>query len=89
VRHVLATACRCGAGGLLLVRADSAYYGHDIIDAARRVGARFTIIGRLTPSVVTAIAGIDEQSWASIRYPNAIYDEDEQPWVSPSTSPPG
>ena len=78
----LATARRAGASGLLLVRADSAYYGHDIVAACRRAGARFSITARLTPTVITAITSIEEQSWTPIRYPNAIYDEDEQRWIS-------
>src|SRR3954468_22077087 len=78
----LATIRRAGAAGLVLVRADSAYYGYDVIAACRRSGARFSVTARLTPTVVTAITGIDEQSWTPIRYPNAIYDEDEQRWVS-------
>jgi hypothetical protein len=78
----LATVGRCGAAGLIVVRADSAYYGYDIIDACRRAGARFSVTARLTPSVVKAITGIDEQSWVPIRYPNAIFDEAEQRWVS-------
>ena len=78
----LATLRRAGATGTVLVRADSAYYGHDIIAACRRAGARFSVTARLTPAVVKAITGIDEQAWTPIRYPNAIYDEDEQRWVS-------
>jgi len=31
---------------------------------------------------VAAIASIDEQAWVPIQYPNAIFDEDEQRWVS-------
>lgn len=78
----LATARRAGAVGLVLVRADSAYYGHTIVAAARRAGARFSITARLTPSVVTAITAIPDSAWVPIRYPNAIYDEQEQRWVS-------
>ena len=78
----LATARRAGAAGLVLVRADSAYYGYDIIAACRRAGARFSVTARLTPTVVKAITSIDEQAWTPIRYPNAIYDEDEQRWIS-------
>jgi DDE family transposase len=78
----LATIRRCGATGLVIVRADSAYYGYEIIDACRRAGARFSVTARLTPTVVRAITSIDEQAWTPIRYPNAIYDEDEQRWVS-------
>ncbi len=80
--EALATARRAGAAGLLLVRADSAYYGADIVAACRRAGARFSITARLTPSVIKAIAGIDEQAWVPIRYPNAVYDDHEQRWVS-------
>jgi Transposase DDE domain group 1 len=78
----LATVRRAGAAGLVIVRADSAYYGYDIVAAARRAGARFSITARLTASVVKAITRIDEQAWTPIRYPHAIYDEDEQRWVS-------
>ena len=34
------------------------------------------------PAVVRAITSIDETGWTAIRYPHAIYDEDEQRWVS-------
>jgi hypothetical protein len=78
----LATVRRCGASGTVLVRADSAYYGYDIIAACQRAGARFSITARLTPTVVKAITSIDEQAWVAIRYPNAIWDDDEQRWVS-------
>jgi hypothetical protein len=78
----LATARRAGAAGLVLVRADSAYYGYDIVAACRRAGAQFSITARLTPSVIKAITNIDEQAWTPIRYPRAIYDQDEQRWVS-------
>jgi len=40
--------------------------------APTRAGARFSVTARLTPTVTTAIAGIDEQAWTPIRYPNAI-----------------
>jgi hypothetical protein len=78
----LATVGRCGAAATVLVRADSAYYGYDIINTCRRGGARFSVTARLTPTVVTAITSIDEQAWTPIRYPNAIFDNDEQRWVS-------
>jgi hypothetical protein len=78
----LATARRAGATGLLIVRADSAYYGHDIIATARRAGARFSVTARLTATVTRAITTIPEQAWVPIRYPNAIFDDHEQRWVS-------
>ena len=78
----LATVRRAGAVGLVLVRADSAYYGYDIVNTCRRAGARFSLTARLTPSVIRAIASIPDSAWTPIRYPGAIYDEDEQRWIS-------
>jgi len=82
VADALVTAANAGASGLRVVRADSAYYAHDVIAAARRAGARFSVTARANPAVTQAIAGIDEQSWTPIRYPQAIWDETEQRWVS-------
>ena len=83
----LATAARAGVGGpdgagLVIVRADSAYYNHDVIAAASRAGARFSITARMDKAVRRAITGIDEAAWRPIHYPNAIFDEDEQRLIS-------
>jgi Transposase DDE domain group 1 len=67
---------------LVTVRADSAYYGHDVLAVARRGGARFSVTVRMNRTVVRAISGIEESAWVPIHYPNAIWDEDEQPLVS-------
>ena len=82
VTDALVTTKACGGSGLVTVRADSAYYGHDVIAAARRSGARFSITARMNPTVVKAISGIAESAWTPIHYPNAIWDEDEQRLVS-------
>jgi len=82
VADALVTARACGGTGLVTVRADSAYYGHDVVAAARRGGARFSITARMNPTVVKAISGIAESAWVPIHYPNAIWDEDEQRLVS-------
>jgi hypothetical protein len=82
VSDALATTKACGGNGLVTVRADSAYYGHDVIAAARRGGARFSITARMNPTVAAAISGIAESGWTPIHYPNAIWDEDEQRLVS-------
>jgi hypothetical protein len=78
----LASARRAGATGLLIVRADSAYYSYDIIALARRAGARFSVTARHTATVTRAIASIEEHAWVPIRYPNAIWDDEEQRWIS-------
>jgi len=41
VADALVTAAKAGATGVVTVRADSAYYNHDVIAAARTGGARF------------------------------------------------
>jgi hypothetical protein len=85
--EALRTARAAGAGGpkangLVIVRADSAYYIHDIVAAARRAGARFSITARMTATVSRAIAGIEESAWTPIRYPQAVWDDEEQRWIS-------
>jgi hypothetical protein len=87
VADALATSRRAGAGGpggrgLVVVRADSAYYNHAVIDAAVRAGARFSITARMDPAVRRAVTSIDEDAWVPISYPNAIWDEAEGRLVS-------
>ncbi|HOQ54455.1 MAG TPA: transposase, partial [Micropruina sp.] len=78
----LATLRRATRPGLVVVRADSAYFRHDVVAAATAGGARFSVTARMNKAVVRAIAGIDEQAWTTIRYRDAIYDEVEQRWIS-------
>jgi hypothetical protein len=68
--------------GLVLVRMDSAFYNADVVAAARRAGARVSITARMNKDVTAAIAGIEEAAWTPIKYPNAIFDQDEQRWIS-------
>jgi hypothetical protein len=82
VSDALVTTKACGGRGLVTVRADSAYYIHDVVAAARRGGARFSITARMNPAVATAISGIKESAWTPIRYPNAIWDQDEDRFIS-------
>ena len=87
VAEALGTARACGAGGpdrsgLLLVRGDSAFYCHAVIAAARRGGARFSITARMDAAVKKAIGALGEDAWTPIRYPQAIWDEQEQCWIS-------
>jgi len=84
VADALATARAAGAGGagLVILRADAAFYNQAVIAAARRAGARFSITARMTAPVAAAISGIAEDAWIPIRYPNAVWDEDEQRWIS-------
>ena len=78
----LATAKRAGATGMNTVRADSAYYNHDVLAAAGTGGAQFSITARMDPAVVAAISRIPEDAWVGIQYPHAIWEEAEGRWVS-------
>jgi hypothetical protein len=82
VSDVLITARKAGATGELVLRADSAYYGHDVIAAALRQDARFSVTARQDKAVRKAIASIDPDSWTTINYTNAVFDEDQQRWIS-------
>jgi hypothetical protein len=87
VAEALSTARACGAGGpdrsgLVLLRGDSAFYGHDVIAAARRGGARFSVTARMDAAVKKAIASIADEAWTPIRYPQAVWDDEGQCWIS-------
>lgn len=69
-------------GGVLLLRADSAFYTATVVSAARRHDARFSITVSMNPAVRRAIDGIDETAWTPIRYPNAVWDDDAGAWIS-------
>jgi hypothetical protein len=82
VTDALTTARRAGVSGLLTLRADSAYYGAAVVAATRRAGARFSITARMDPAVKRAIGAIPDDAWTPIKYPKAVWDEDEARWVS-------
>jgi hypothetical protein len=82
VADALRTSRACGATGLLVVRADSAFYRRDVIAAIRRAGARFSITARQDVAVRRAIASIEQDAWTTIHYPRATFDEQLGQWVS-------
>ncbi|MGW3985259.1 IS1380 family transposase [Streptomyces mirabilis] len=82
VAETIRTARACGASGLPVVRADSAFYGADVVGACRSLNARFSITVRMNASVKAAIAGIDDDAWTAIKYPQAVWDEEGQCWIS-------
>jgi len=63
------------ATGQVLLRADSAFYGHPTISAALYAGAEASVTVRLDPRVRTAIATIPDDAWTTIEYTDAILDE--------------
>jgi hypothetical protein len=80
--QAISTARSAGVKGRILCRADSAYYGWAFVGTAIRAKAWFSVTARMTKTVTAAIASIGEDAWVAIKYPNAIWDEAEQRWVS-------
>ena len=82
IADAVATARRCGAAGLVTLRADSAYYQRPVVAAVRAAGARFSITARSNPLITKAIASIDPDAWTAIKYPQAVFDALAGGWVS-------
>ena len=82
IGDAVATACRCGALGVITVRADSAYYQRPVVAAVRAAGARFSITARMNPQITKAITEIGADAWKPIKYPRAVWDEQAGGWVS-------
>ena len=87
VADALAVAKTCGAGGpdgsgVVLVRMDSAFFTYDALAPVLTHHARFSVTARMNPAVTAALSRIAESAWTPIRYPQAVWDDDEQRWIS-------
>lgn len=71
-----------GFTGMILVRADSAFFSAKVIMAIRAAGALFSITVGNTKTVRAAIAAIPQTAWTPIKYRDAIWDQDEARWIS-------
>ena len=69
-------------GRPVLLRADSAFYGHPTVSAAVKGGADVSVTVRLDPRVKAAIATIADDAWQTIAYTDALFDEETGEWVS-------
>ncbi len=76
------TARDCGCTGMIIVRMDSAYYNAAVIGAICAQGARFSVTVPMNSSVRATIAAIGEDAWTAIRYPQAIWDDQQDCWIS-------
>jgi hypothetical protein len=70
VAEAINIARQAGATGMIVVRADSAYYAGAFVAACRRHRARFSVTVRMDPKVRRAIATIPDDAWTGIHYPN-------------------
>lgn len=80
--QAITTARAAGVAGRVLARADSAYYGWAFVGTAIRHDVWFSVTARMTKTVTAAITAIPAGAWTTITYPDAIYDQAEQRWVS-------
>jgi hypothetical protein len=78
----IAATRRAGTHVQICCRLDSAFYNHSVVKAILAGKARFSITARMDRAVVKAITAIPEDRWVSIRYTQAIFDEDQQRWIS-------
>jgi hypothetical protein len=80
--RAIAAARDCGCTGMIIVRMDSAYYNAAVTGAVRAQGARFSVTVPMNSSVRAAIAAIGEGAWTAIKYPQAIFDDQLDCWIS-------
>ena len=71
-----------GITATIVVRADSAFFSAKLVKAIRAAGALFSITVGNTKRIHAAIGEIPEAAWKSIKYRDAIWDQDEHRWVS-------
>jgi hypothetical protein len=70
------------AGGVIVVRGDSAFFSRKVIGACRRAGVHFSITIQVDAKVKRAIAAIPDGDWVEIEYPQPIWDEAQRRFVS-------
>jgi Transposase DDE domain group 1 len=70
VEELIARVRRAGAAGPVVVRADSGFWSMATIETLRRLGVGYTITVPQNRAVTKAIAGIDEDAWVDIDYPD-------------------
>ncbi|MHB1596210.1 MAG: transposase [Streptosporangiaceae bacterium] len=80
--EAITTAREAGCGGQLHMRGDSAFYTKKTIAACRRAGVFFSFTVKMDPAVKRAIASVSDDQWTGIKYPQAVWDEEENRWIS-------
>jgi Transposase DDE domain group 1 len=80
--EAIGTAREAGCTGKILARFDSAFYNSAVIRTVIRHGAHFSVTAPANSSVRAAIAAVPEDAWTPIRYPQAVWDEQLECWIS-------
>lgn len=70
VDELLARLTRAGGDRATVLRADSGFYQHKLLDRLSRAGVGFTVTIQLRAPVRAAIDAIDERAWQQIAYPD-------------------
>jgi hypothetical protein len=65
----------------IVVRADSAFYSRAVITACRRARVRFSVTVRIDAKIRATIATIPDEAWTEIRYPQPVWDEEQQRFI--------
>ncbi|MBL3671491.1 IS1380 family transposase [Streptomyces sp. M2CJ-2] len=81
LREALATVRAMGITAQIIVRADSAYFSHKVVEVCRKAGARFSLAVAVRKKIREAIAEIPEYAWTPIKYA-AVWDAEEERWIS-------
>lgn len=68
VDELLARVDRAGGGDAVIVRADSGFYQHKLLDRLSRAGVGFSVTIPQRAPVRSAIEGIDDTAWQRIDY---------------------
>lgn len=82
LREAIGLARRAGATGMIVVRADSAFYTGPVITALRKLGVSFSIVAQKNASVMTTIDTIGDDAWSEIEYRHPIPDPETGEWIT-------
>jgi hypothetical protein len=82
LREAIGLARRAGATGMIVVRADSAFFTGKIITALRKLGVSFSIVAQKNAAVMTTIEGIGEDDWSEVAYRHPIPDPETGEWIT-------
>lgn len=70
VDELLARIARAGGGDAMILRADSGFYQHKLLDRLSRAGVGFSVTIAQRAPVRTAIEAIADKAWQRIDYPD-------------------
>lgn len=70
IDELLARVARAGGGEAVIVRADSGFYQHKLLNRLSKARVGFSVTVALRAPVRAAIEAIDERSWQRIDYPD-------------------